>query len=404
MRKIYILDPQLHSIGGHNLNHDEQLVRDLVRRDIPVKIYGRLDCRVLCEGLTVEPLFTMDVFSEVAKDAHVWAIENFHGINEVFFADLCRIPADQFTAYDFVYFPNLIQNQLYAVSIWLSKMPLERRPVVGIMLRWLNHAMDYMQSRANKDLIAFYYRFAAQRLIAVQPRALLCSDTFELTQIYSKITGISFLELPNPMDVSALIPDVCTHKASSEPIILYQGHSSPLRGFHFLPDIIERCAQLNPRPKFLIQVQNEADIKNTGLGEYVKLLEGLKGPHVELVYGNLESKTYYHMLSVADIVLLPYSPSFYGYGSSGVFTEAASAGKVIVVSPGTVPARLGKEHNLGVVVATKWEPASIADAVIEALKNYEKLKIKALEGAAAYRSVECASVLWDRVFGGLHHV
>jgi len=398
MRKIYILDPQLHSIGGHNLNHDEQLVRDLIRRNIPVKIYGRADCRVLCEGLKVEPLFTMDVFSEVAKDAHVWAIENFHAINEVFFTDLIRISTDQFTADDFVYFPNLLQNQLYAVSLWLSRMPSERRPVVGIMLRWLNHAMDYIQTRANKDLIALYYRYAAQRLISVQPRALLCADTYELTQIYSKITGISFLELPNPMDVAALIPDVSAPKTSSIPIILYQGHSSPLRGFHFLPDIIERCAQLNPRPKFLIQVQNEADIKNTGLGEYVKLLEGLKGPHVELVYGNLESKTYYHMLSVADIVLLPYSPSFYGYGSSGVFTEAASAGKVIVVSPGTVPARLGREYNLGVVVATKWEPAFIADAVIEALNNYQKLKIKALASAAAYRSVECASVLWDRIF------
>ena len=110
---------------------------------------------------------------------------------------------------------------------------------------------------------------------------------------------------------------------------------------------------------------------------------------------------YYEMLGQADIVLLPYSPNFYGHGSSGVFTEAASVGKVVVVSPGTVPARQAAEFNLGVVVAKKWEPLAMADAVAESLQNLIQLKAKAKVGAPAYRAEQCAAVLWDRIFAKL---
>ena len=283
-------------------------------------------------------------------------------------------------------------------------MPAERRPAVGIMLRYLNHAMDYVQTRANKDLIALYYRFAAQRLLVVQPRTLICADTRELADAYTNIIGLPVLELPNPMDVSMLITEsfhAQTHADKTAPLIVYQGHTSPLRGFHFLPEIIERCTQLSPPPRFLIQIQNPENTKSMGLCDTVKRLERLKGPNVELVYGALDVQPYYDMLGRADIILLPYSPSFYGHGSSGGFTEAASVGKVVVVSPGTVPARQGKEFDLGVVTANKWEPASMAEAVAQALRNLPLLQTKAKGGAPAYRAEQCAAVLWDRVFAAL---
>ena len=404
MRKVYLFDPQLQGTGGHYLNHDAQLARDLLRRKIPVHIYGRLGAAVICEGIEVIPLFSKDIFAEMAVDPQVWAIENFHAVNEAFFADLNRLPLDQFTAKDLIYFPNLLQNQIYAVARWLGRLTADRRPAVGIMLRYLNHAMDYVQTRANKELIALYYRFAVQRLVALQPRTRICADTRELAQAYTQIIGVPVLELPNPMDVSMLINETSSVPESgvpTSPLIVYQGHTSPLRGFHFLPEIIERCAQLKPKPRFLIQIQNPENTKSMGLCEHVKRLESLKGPTVELVYGALEMQPYYDMLSRADVILLPYSPSFSGHGSSGGFTEAASVGKVVVVSPGTVPARQGKEFDLGVMTAASWAPAAMADAVAQALQNLTTLQAKAKSSAPAYRVEQCAEVLWDRVLAAL---
>jgi glycosyltransferase involved in cell wall biosynthesis len=401
MRRVHICDPQLHGQGGHYLNHDAQLVRELQQRGIPVSLYGRRGCRVVCEGLTPAPVFSHDIFQEAGRDSQVWAIENFHNINQAFLADLSQLNPADFSSEDLVYFPNLLQNQLYAVGMWLGRLPADRRPAVAIMLRYLNHAMDYVQARANKELIALYYRYAAGVLLATQPRSILCADTRELAAAYQKLTGIPVLELPNPMDVSALVAATPAPPKPGRPTIVYQGHTSALRGLHFLPDIIERCATLAPRPHFVVQIQSSDPAANNPLRPTLERLERLAGDDLRLVHGELSAADYFELLAVADIILLPYSPTFYGVGSSGVFTEAASAGKVVVVSQGTVPARQGREYSLGVVAASQWTPAAMAEAVAAAVRDLPALKAKASAGAPRFRADQCARALWDKVIAAV---
>ncbi|MBP7140292.1 MAG: glycosyltransferase family 4 protein [Opitutaceae bacterium] len=404
--RVHLLDPQLSGPGGHYSNHDAQLIRELRRRGIEVELHGRKGASIAVEGIDPHPVFTHDIFQEFAKDPAVWAMENFHAGNEVFLADLQSIPADKFSSADLIYLPNLLQNQLHAVVRWLSAMPASGRPAVAIMLRYLNHAMDYVQKRANKELIALYYRFAGRALKEVQPRSLICADTRELAAAYQQIIGVPVLELPNPMDVAPLLARLEGKGpvAGAAPVIVYQGHTSPLRGFHFLPDLINRCSRMSPRPRFVIQVQNRASAPSNGLGPSLAQLDKLAatpGSGVKLVEGALSPDDYFALLGEADIVLLPYAPTFYGVGSSGVFTEAASVGKVIVVSPQTVPARQGAEYGLGVVSAAKWEPAAMADAVRTALGNLPALREKAEKGAPGFRAEQCAAALWEKVFSAL---
>jgi len=404
--RVHLFDPQLSGTGGHYLNHDAQLVRELHRRGVDVSLYGRIGAKVTVEGLVPTPVFRNDIFLEAAHDPAVWAMENFHAINDAFLADLSALPTETFSGEDLIYLPNLLQNQLHGVARWLRGLPSDRRPAVAVMLRYLNHAMDYVQTRANKELIALYYRFAARALQAVQPRALLCADTRELAAAYRQITGLPVLELPNPMDVAPLLAGARerVRGSAASPLIVYQGHTSPLRGFHFLPDMIDRCSKLSPRPRFAIQVQNREGAATAGLGATLTRLDRIAatpGSGVRLVEGALSSEDYYGLLSQADIVLLPYAPTFYGVGSSGVFTESASVGKVVVVSPNTVPARQGAEYGLGVVTATKWDPASMTEAVALALRTLPALRDKAAAGAPRFRAEQCAAVLWDKVFAAL---
>jgi glycosyltransferase involved in cell wall biosynthesis len=402
MRHVYICDPQLHGQGGHYMNHDAQLVRELQRRNVATTIYARRGCTVQIEGLTPEQVFTADIFTETATDAHVWAIENFHAVNQSFLNDLCRISPERFGPDDLIYFPNLLQNQLYAVAMWLGRLPAERRPVVAVMLRYLNHAMDYVAKRANKELIALYYRYAARALRAAQPRSLICADTRELAQAYQQIVGFPVVELPNPMDVSALLTNAAPRTSNDRPVVVYQGHTSPLRGFHFLPDIIERALKQNPKPRFVVQVQNREAAVQAQMSPMLERLNRLSASgDVRLVFGELSSADYFSLLAEADVVLLPYSPTFYGHGSSGVFTESASVGKVVVVSNNTVPARQGKEFQLGVVAAPQWTAASMADAVSAALRDLPSLQAKAQAGAAKFSAENCAATLWDRVFSAV---
>jgi glycosyltransferase involved in cell wall biosynthesis len=401
MRHIHLCDPQLRSAEGHYLNHDAQLVRELQKRELPVTIYSRRHATVTCEGLTPEPVFTHDIFAEATSDAQVWAIENFNTINQLFLNDLLGISPDRFSSDDLVYFPNLLQNQLYAVALWLGHLPAERRPAVAIMLRWLNQGMDYVQARANKELIALYYRYAGRALHAVQPRSVICADTRELAMAYQKIMALPVLELPNPMDVSALPAPAVIRSVTARPLIVYLGSTSPLRGMHFLPEIIEYCAKFNPRPRFVIQVQSRETALSSNLGPTIERLDRLAGDDVRIVNGTLSPADYFSLLAEADVVLLPYSPTFYGYGSSGIFTEAASLGKVIMLSPGTVPARQGREFKLGVVTATQWTPAAAANAVAQILRDLPALQARATRAAPLFRAAQCALVFWDKLFAAI---
>jgi glycosyltransferase involved in cell wall biosynthesis len=399
MPRVHILDPQLVGEGGHYLTHDGQLIRELKRRQVEVSLYARQGCTATCEGIAPTGVFSFEIFREAAIDPQVWAIENFNAVNQAFLVDLCRINTDSFAADDLLYFPNLLQNQLYAVALWLARVPAERRPAVAVMLRYLNHAMDYIQPRANKELIPLYYRYAAQVLATVQPRSFLCADTRELAEAYRKITAKNLLELPNPMDVSEVAGPPSA--PNPRPVVLYQGHTSPLRGFHFLPEIVERCATLTPRPKFVLQVQNRESAVAAKLGPMLERLDRMAGADVQIVNGALSPGDYLRLLREADIVLLPYSPTFYGYGSSGVFSESASLGKVIVVSAGTVPARQGHEYRLGVVPALKWTPQSMADAVATAIKRLPILREQSLAAAPRYRQDHCARAFWDKLLAAV---
>lgn len=402
MRHVHLFDPQLTGLGGHYFNHDFQLVRELRRRGLETFLYGRKSLSVdQCGDIPVVPVFSQDIFQESATDALVWPMENFSAGNQAFLADLNTLDAARFSASDLIYFPNLLQNQVHAVSIWLGQLPPERRPAVALMFRYLNHAMDYVQARQNKDLIALYYRFAVRQLIASHPRTLICADTTELANAYRQITGAPVLELPNPMDVSELLASAEKRPAQARPTVVYQGHTSPLRGFHFLPEIIERCAALKPRPRFIVQIQNRESALSMKLGPVLDYLEKRKGDDLQLVHGPLGQTEYFNLLASADVVLLPYTPTFYGHGSSGVFTEAASIGKVVVATAGTVPIRQGQQYRLGVVAAKAWEPGALAEAVSTALIRLPALRALSEAGAPRFRQENCASALWEKLLAAV---
>jgi hypothetical protein len=107
------------------------------------------------------------------------------------------------------------------------------------------------------------------------------------------------------------------------------------------------------------------------------------------------------MLADADIVLLPYSPSFYGRCSSGVFAEAAALGKVMVVLEGTVAARQAREFDLGVVAASAWTGAALAEAVGTAVRDRVRLQAQATAAAARFRSEQSVENFWSRLLAAL---
>jgi glycosyltransferase involved in cell wall biosynthesis len=401
MRRLHYLDPQLLGLDGHYFHYCEEAVRELSRREIPVSIRGRQGCRLVCAGVPVQPLFSRDIFQEAWSDATIWALENYQNLNRAFLAELLQLRPEEFSADDVVFFPSLIENQLHGVAQWLGRLPAGQRPAVIVLLRFLNQAMDYMRARPHHELISLHYRHAARALLAAQPRSLLCADTAEMAAAYREITGLPVRQVPIAMEPFAAGAPTAAPAAGRGATVVFLGHTSKLRGFHHLPPIIERAARELPAVRFVVQLQSRAAAQHEHLEPVLQGLDRLAGNNLRLVEGPLPSDGYFSLLGEADVVLLPYAPQFYGHCSSGIFAEAAAAGKVIVVPAGTVGARQGEEYGLGVVVAAGWNPKSLGEAVVHAVRQLPALRAKATAAAGRFRQEQGARAFWDQTLSAL---
>lgn len=401
MRHLHYFDPQLVDLNGHYHTYCEQVVQEMKRRNVPVTVYARKGCQVTCGGQRPEQVFSHDIFAEMCRDDQTWAMENFYNANTAFMLDLCRVSPERFSADDVLFFPSLIQDQMHGIANWLGRLPEARRPAVVALLRYLNHKMDYVQKRPNHDLVPLYYRFAARALRAVQPRLLLATDTTEMAVAYREITGLPVTELTIAMEPPPSLGTSPTRAADGRPLVAFQGHTSHFKGFHLLPEIVERCLALKPKPRFAVQVQNRQAAIKAGLSSSVDRMGRLAGADVRLLNGSLSTAAYYQLLHEADIVLLPYSPEFYGHCSSGIFAEAVAMGKVVVVPSGTVSARQAKEYSAGVVCASEFTAPALANAVGTALARLPELRAQAEVAAPKFRREQSVQAFWDRALAGL---
>jgi glycosyltransferase involved in cell wall biosynthesis len=244
-----------------------------------------------------------------------------------------------------VLFPNILQYQIEGIRGWLLNLPAERRPRVVIKLGWLTFAMPHYQHRQNKELLALLYRFAIRRLVAAHPRTWICSDTEEMVSQFETICGVKVHMLPLPVIIDDLPP---RETGDSQVCVAYLGHASMFKGVHLLPDVIRSINAQAGAPHFLVQVHGDSQL----CAALQRDLAGCPADAVTLTVGAVDAEAYRRFLQQAQIVLLPYAKEFYGWASSGIFSEALSLGKVVIVTADTWLARqLEKFHGGGVTVA-----------------------------------------------------
>jgi glycosyltransferase involved in cell wall biosynthesis len=216
-----------------------------------------------------------------------------------------------------------------------------------------------------------------------------------MCEAFQSVLGCPVLEVPVAMDPP---PAVESGPGGARPNVTYLGHTSQLKGFHLLPEIIRGALKFDPRPRFTVQIQNG---QQHGFDPLLQWFKKQPASEIGVVEGALSPGEYYRLMAEADIVLLPYSPSYYGRCSSGVFAEAAALGKVIVVPDGTVAARQGREYDLGISVASSWTGTALAEAVGEAVRGRMQLRAKAAAAAARFRTEQSVENFWSRLLSAV---
>lgn len=389
--RVHIFDPQLDFISGHYPVYDAAVASELRRRGIETLIYGTARPRIsAASGLEAVPVFSHGMFDELASDALTWPLENFVRLGRQFHADLARLEPERFAGGDLAFFPNIIQNQIGGVRDWVMDLPSERRPTVVIKPSYLTYAMPYIQRRSNKEIIPLLYRFSLRQLVTDHPRTWICSDTEEMVKQFGSISGVPVHLVPLPLIMDWREPK---GKNTSQITAAYLGHASMLKGFHLLPDVIKRVQAEGNALHFVIQSYGEPQLR----APVEEALRDLAPNQVTLIAGTVDNDAYAALLHQADILLLPYAPEFYGWASSGIFSEAMSLGKVMVVTERTWPAQQLEKFGAGGVTFKNCDAASIADAIGRAARGLPQLAERAMQAAPAWRRHHCAASFVDRL-------
>ena len=398
-KSLHIIDGGLLEPAGHYYTQDFSIANECRRRGIPVKIYCRNGAKLGNPEITTIDIFRFDIFVESSNQNSEFGVyENYFLVNRAFYEDLCLISVENFSSEDLIYFPTITQNQIEAISDWIISIPLNQRPRVAITLRVLNSQVYYNVDRGYSKAIDFLYRHALLKLIERHPSTHLFTDTTALATSYRMISGITVINLPIPQiefnQENILIKSQYKNKLS----ILYIGNISNYRGFRFIPSIIESVLSEFPDVEFVIQVK--ADPSSDDARTMTAISDAFS-KKVRFIFGNLSPSEYLRTMKDADIVLLPYLPSYYCFGSSGVFTEAAALAKVLVITKGTTMETTSNEYNLGAVISEEYTADAFSVSLKEAVRNFEVLDKKAKDSYISFAQANSPEGFVERMLGSI---
>src|SRR5262249_34869955 len=183
-------------------------------------------------------------------------------------------------------------------------------------------------------------------------------------------------------------------KPKREPRVeaVYLGHASMLKGFHLLADAVRLVLAGDNAPHFVIQSYGEPRLCEP----LQDALAGVPSDKLTLIKGTVDAADYRRLLDSADMVLLPYAKEFYGWASSGIFSEAMSLGKVTIVTEGTWPAQQLEKFRGGGVAFKTLDAASVAAAVRTAMHTLPELKEHAARAASSWRVHHSAANYTDK--------
>ena len=140
---------------------------------------------------------------------------------------------------------------------------------------------------------------------------------------------------------------------------------------------VDAMLSLPAESNFLLLVAGRQQLKGD-LKHRLDLLVGRGGAQMLDRYVSSDEEKW--CFEAADAVLLPYINHF---GTSGVLSRAASAGKYIIASDEQLVGRLVREHGMGSVFAS-GDAKALADAIIAFGRYDEASLIVCRDRAAGY--------------------
>lgn len=329
--------------------------RILVPRTTEPKVAAGLHAeRVLDAVAPTEPLDPDSMFGSVWSYAD--ATQNFEGL----WAALDRHDP---SFDDFVVFTSAYPAAIAGTGVWLGRRPQPHRPSVFFRVVG-DECIDGVTGRPTSARVFFRMACADLRTRAGQERVFLLGSSPAIVRAASRAGGrrVFLTALPKHL---AFAPGADSARPAQPTVYV---HLNPRSGrfVRGLADIIRRVTSEVPGVRFLVKPSSLSAESHDVLDAEIAAL-------AEILPAEQDAAEYLANFQRCTLVLLAYEPGTYTMLCSGVFVEAVSCGKPVVVPDGT---SMAEQIALGRGVGTTFAEStleSVTAAVRQALGKAESL-------------------------------
>jgi len=368
--KALIVDPALHSMGGHHYNATLALKAELsvLGIDHACLASSSADAQVI-KDLGGTPCFTRSVYGRTYRDEREFG-DNVQQTRR----ELSRALRRQGPLPDLLILPCCDQVLALALATCLRRRWFARPPHVVL---WLLFAPHYRKPTDEPSLAPLYAEcreaFAALRHAVGDGGIDAYCETDGMAEVYREVARLDVRVAPGP----GLLSESASRRGQSRhgaPIVACIGFANEPKGYRLLPGAIERVLTEDRDVRFMIHgVFRGSDAADQG--PVFEHLAGL-GPRVGVRTDVLSPTDYLAWLRQADLLLLPYDPDVYRTRGSGVFAEARRMGIPVVATKGCGFVQAAFDQGWGVAIADRDE-AGVARAVRQALGRLDDMTARA---------------------------
>ncbi len=371
--KALIVDPAVHSMGGHHYNAVQRLQDELGKLGVEAPCLGSVYAdRQVQQELGSTPAFSRSVYgrSYTAPNEFTESVEETS-------RQLSQAMRRLRGAPDLVILPCCDQVLAASLARHLKTIRFGPRPYLLLWLLYGPHHLkptDHRDSAALKDEAARAFT-SLKAAIGDPARIKVFCETSALADFYRGLTGLDVGVMPGPGLVThARAP----RTAAGEPIVSCIGFANRPKGYRLLPDAVRHVLQHHGEARFMIHGVVGGSDAEADRPIFDRLAD--MGPRVMVRQNVLSPQEYLAWLTQADLLLLPYDREVYRSRGSGVFSDARAIGIPVVATEGCAFAQPAFDEGWGVAMQDYSGPG-LGAAIVTALARLDDLGTRASQAA-----------------------
>ncbi|MBY0320731.1 MAG: glycosyltransferase [Reyranella sp.] len=370
--KVLIIDPAVHSLGGHHFNAVQRLQRELAGLGVAAPCLGSAyaDRRVVDE-LACTPTFSRSVYGR----SYATPAEFADSVEETG-RQLAKATRRSGMP-DLVILPCCDQVAAMALARQLKRSWL-RRPRVLLWLLYGPHHLKASDDSAAAGLEG-EARTAFAALAASAGGIEAYCETPAMAEFYRGLVPFDVGVMPGPgLPARARVAKA----AGAPPVVSCIGFANRAKGYRLLPQAVQTVLDRHRDVTFMIHGIVQGSDAEADQPMFDRLAE--LGERVQVRQQVLGSDEYLARLAEADLLLLPYDPNVYRRRGSGVFADAHHVGIPVVAPKDCAFAQPAFDGGWGVGMR-EYDGKSLGIAVLEGLERLAPLAACAARAAGQVR-------------------